>query len=87
MTEEQVVAFLRYPAAGLVEYALSLANLSWKEETAITLCARRGMTQEKAAESVSYSVDAFQRWYRSGIKKLMTAWAGHEWILKVIDGD
>ena len=84
MNEDQVIQFLRYPAAGLVEFALSLANLSWKEETAINLCVRRGMTQESAAEKAGYSVDAMQRWYRAGIKKLMTAWAGHEWIIKVI---
>ncbi len=84
MSEDNVIQFLRYPAAGLVEFALSLANLSWKEETAINLCARRGMTQEAAAEKAGYSVDAMQRWYRAGIKKLMAAWSGHEWIIKVI---
>ena len=84
MSEDQVILFLRYPSTDLVEFALSLANLGWKEETAINLCARRGMTQEVAAEKAGYSVDAMQRWYRAGIKKLMTAWSGHEWILKVI---
>lgn len=65
---------------------MSLANLSWKEETAIRLCGRRQMTQERAAEDAGYSVDAMQRWYRAGIKKLMAAWGGLDWIVKVIDG-
>lgn len=84
MSEEIVIAFLRYPVAGLVDYALSIANLTWQEETAITLCGRKRMTQEKAAEKAGYSVDAMQKWYRAGIKKLCSAWSGSEWIFILI---
>lgn len=85
MNEETAVQFLRYPTAALVDFALSLVNLSWQEELALNLCGRKRMTQERAAESAGYSVDAMQRWYRAGIKKVTMAWSGHEWIEKVLD--
>ena len=84
MKEENVIAFLRYPVAALVDLALSFANLTWQEETAIALCGRKHMTQERAAEHAGYSVDAMQKWYRSAIKKLCIAWSGSEWIEKLI---
>lgn len=80
MDEDDIVRFLRCPASPVVDLAVEMANLTWKEHTAIDLCARKGMTQERAAESAGYSVDAMQRWYRSGIKKLTTAWGGVWWI-------
>lgn len=83
--EEQVVSLLRCPAAGLVDYAVSIANLNWKEATAIDLCGRKAMTQERAAEAAGYSVDAMQRWYRSGISKLLQAWTGVWWIDKILE--
>lgn len=85
MTEEEALKFLRHPTAALVDFALSLVNLTWQEELALNLCGRRHMTQERAAESAGYSVDAVQRWYRAGIKKLVVAWGGHDWIKKLVD--
>ena len=84
MTEEQIINFLRCPAAAIVDLALAMANLNWKEELAITRCGRQAYTQEKAAEIEGYSVDAVQRWYRSGMKKLITAWDGVWWIEKLV---
>lgn len=84
MPENHVVAFLRYPSAPLVEFALALVNLTWKERKTIDLCARQQYTQEAAAEYLEYSVDAVQKWYRSGIKKISEAWAGQQWIEKII---
>ena len=80
MSEETVIAFLRYPVAGLVDYALSLANLTWQEETAVILCGRKHMTQERAAEKTEVSVNTINNWYRSGIRKLCDAWSGSKWI-------
>lgn len=85
MTEEKALQLLRYPTAALVEFALSLVDLSWQEELALNLCGRKRMTQERAAENAGYSVDAMQRWYRAGIKKAAAAWSGHEWIEKILD--
>lgn len=48
MDEDKAVKFLRCPSSDLVELAMQKANLTWKEELAITLCVRRDMTQERA---------------------------------------
>lgn len=83
MDEKRAIRFLRCPDSRLVELAVSLANLSWKEAKAIDLCGRQAMTQEQAAEVAECSVDTMQRWYRSGIKKLCKAWSGVWWIIKL----
>lgn len=80
-----MVKFLRCPSAPLVNLAVEMANLTWKEQLAVDLCGRRAMTQEKAAEEAGYSVDAVQRWYRLGIKKLCSAWSGIWWIEKLTE--
>ena len=80
MDEAQIVKFLRCPAKDVVNLALAMANLTWKEETAVILCAQKDKTQERAAEEIGYSVDALQRWYRSGMRKLSAAWRGVWWI-------
>ena len=84
MSEDDIKLFLRYPSKALVDFALELVNLTWQERTAIDLCGRQGYTQEAAAERAGYSVDAMQRWYRAGIRKLCAAWAETMWIKKVI---
>ena len=84
MQESHVLAFLRYPSAPLVDFALTLVNLTWKEKAVIDLCGRQQYTQEAAAEQLEYSVDAVQKWYRAGIKKIMEAWSGQNWIEKII---
>lgn len=84
MDEEKIIALLRCPSAALVDLALAMANLTWREELAITLCGRQAITQERAAEKSGCSVDAMQRWYRAGIRKLSAAWAGVWWINKII---
>lgn len=85
MEEQKIITFLRCPAAAVVDLALAMANLTWKEETAINLCGKRGKTQERAAEEAGCSVDAMQRWYRAGIHKLSAAWSGVWWIEKIIE--
>ena len=85
MDEQKVIAFLRCPASDLVDLAISMANLTWKESIAINLCGRQAKTQEKAAEESNCSVDAMQKWYRSGVKKLAKSWCGLWWILKIIE--
>lgn len=84
MSESDITAFLRYPSAHLVDYALSLVNLTWQERTAISLCGRQHFTQEQAAEQAGYSVDAMQKWYRAGMKKLLAEWSGQRWIKKLL---
>lgn len=85
MEESKVLKFLRCPASPLVDLAVEMANLTWKEELAISLCGRQAKTQDKAAEESGWSVDAIQKWYRSGMKKLTRSWEGVWWINKVIE--
>lgn len=80
MDELKVITFLRCPASCVVELAIEMANLSWKEQTAIELIGRKCYTQEKAAEFSGVSVDSMQKWYRKGITKLCSAWNGVWWI-------
>lgn len=84
MDERIILDFLRYPSASLVEFGLTLVNLTWQEQLALDLCGRKHMTQERAAEQAGYSVDAVQKWYRSGMRKLGVAWSGQEWIQKIV---
>ena len=83
-TEKQIVQLLRMPDAGLVDYMVSIANLDRRESLAIDLCGRKAYTQEEAAERIDRSTDAVQKWYRSGMRKLRTAWSGKWWIKKLI---
>ena len=70
MKESSIICLLRAPDVEIVDFAIRRANLTWKEALAVELCGRRGYTQESAAEHAGYSVDAMQKWYRSGIGEL-----------------
>lgn len=90
MREQDVKKFLRSRRAppALIDFAISFyANLSWQELKAVELCGRKKMTQEMAAETSGYSVDAMQKWYRSAIGRLCDAWDGCEWIRIIIDAE
>ena len=52
MTKEDVILILRYPISEIVDRAMAIANLTWKEEVAVYQCGRKGRTQEKAAEVI-----------------------------------
>lgn len=85
MDEKEVLKFLRCDSAPLVDFALSMANLTYKEELAVTLCGRKDKTQDQAAEETDLSVDTIQRWYRRGMLKLCRVWSGIWWIKKIIE--
>jgi len=80
MDEITVKRFLKLPSRALVDLAIEMANLNWREQTAIELCVLKGYTQEVASERAFCSVDSMQRWYRMGIEKLIKAWTGCWWI-------
>ena len=84
MSEDDVKAFLRYPSKALVDFALTLVNLTWQERTAVDLCIMQGYTQEAAAEKAGTTDKTMQRWHRAAIGKLCAAWAETVWIKKVI---
>lgn len=85
MEEKDVLRFLRCESSDLVDLAVKKANLTWKEELAVTLCGRKDRTQDQAAEESGLSVDTVQRWYRRGIEKLGRAWSGIWWIQKLLE--
>lgn len=85
MEEKDVLRFLRCESSDLVEFAVKMANLTWKEELVITLCGRKDKTQNQAAEESGFSVDTMQKWYRRGIEKLGRAWGGVWWIRKILE--
>lgn len=83
LTDAQVVTLLRTPDNDLVEFMLSLSNLSRKEKEVLDLCARQKLTREEAAEEMDRSVDAVQKWYRDGIKKVRKTLAGRWWTMRL----
>ena len=83
MEKREIINFLRCPAAELVDLAVKNANLTRNEQAAIELCARQGVTKERAAEEIDVSVDAMKKWYGNGMEKLNKAWSGSWWINKL----
>ena len=47
MEEKDVLRFLRCESSDLVDLAVKKANLTWKEELAVTLCGRKDKTQNQ----------------------------------------
>ena len=83
MEDADVIAFLRCPYAELVDFALTLANLTRKEAAVVQLCGRLKYTQAEAAEEMLCSEDAVQQWYKAAKYKLKMAWAGRAWIILI----
>lgn len=84
MSEEDVRTFLQYETKALVDFAIALVNLTWKERMIIELCGMQKYTQDDASGKTGLSVDTVQRCYRKGMCKLQSAWSGMVWIKKVI---
>lgn len=80
MDRKDTVKFLRYPSTQLVDLAISMANLTIKEEHIIRLYAQKGMTQEQIAGREDVSVNAVQRWIYAAEDKLVACWSGVNWI-------
>lgn len=80
MERKDTVKFLQYPSAQIIDLAMSMANLTIKEEHIIRLYAQKGMTQEALAEHEDVSVNAIQRWIYSAEDKLVACWSGINWI-------
>lgn len=79
-----MLAVLRHNERAPVDLAITLANLSEKEETVARLCGCRAMTQHEAAIKMDRSDDAVQKWYSSAIKKLGETWDGMRWVKNMI---
>lgn len=83
LTDKHVEKLLRTPDNDLVEFMLSLSNLSRREHETLNLCARQRLTREEAAEEMNRSVDAVQKWYRDGIKKVRKTLSGRWWTMRL----
>lgn len=84
MTDKEIISLLRKPDIKPVqELIIEMANLTVKEESAIRLCVVKDYTQFEAAEKISRSEDAVQRWYRAGMKKLHAVCDKSWWINKI----
>lgn len=84
MTKEEVLQILRHNELSPVDLAITLANLTKKEEDIIRLCGCKAMTQYEAAIQLDKSEDHVQKLFSSGIKKLGKTWEGMRWVKNMI---
>lgn len=80
MTDKAVRRFLRLPDARLVEYALSLCNLTTEERLVVDECFRRGVRREDLAERMDRGRNCVQILCRSALDKMRECWSGCRWI-------
>lgn len=83
--DAKIRAILQSPDLEFVEMAMGLVNLDDAERTAVDICLRRGLTQERAAEELDCSVDAVQKWVRSAKNKIWIVWSGRWWMRRIMD--
>ncbi len=83
--DQKIRTVLQSPDSDFVEFALNLVNLEDAERTVIDLCLRRGLTHEKAAETLDVSVESVQRYHRSAKDKLWIVWSGRWWMRAVME--
>ena len=84
MEEREIISFMKYPDKGLVDYAISCANLTAPELLAIQRRVLFGETLEEAAESLLISRSTVKRRCDAGFEKLDQCWSGKPWIASII---
>lgn len=84
MEQRDIITFLNYPERGLVDYAVSCANLNALELQAIEHRVFLGETVEAAAEALFVSPETIKRRSASGYDKLNRSWSGKNWISTLI---
>lgn len=80
MDKETAAKALKCPYKPFVDFALSLVNLTDKEETALTLVDVRGITEERAAEMMNIASRTVQRARKDAYEKLCIVWQGNKLI-------
>lgn len=80
MDEARVLHILRCPSAQLVNSLLETANLTETELQAVNYCARLDYTQMETADVLECSRNHVQKNYSSGMKKLVMAFSGLDWL-------
>lgn len=84
MEQREIISFLNYPDKGLVDYAVSCANLTTPELQAIQHRVFLGQTIEMAAEDLFTSPKTIKRRSQSAYAKLDECWSGKNWISSII---
>lgn len=84
MEQRDILSMLNYPDRPLVDYAVSMANLTAPEREAINLRVYDGETVESAAERLMLSPGTVKSRYRAGMQKLDHCWSGRPWIASII---
>lgn len=84
MEQRDILIMLNYPDRPLVDYAVSMANLSAPERECINMRVYDGETVESAAERLMLSPGTVKSRYRAGMKKLNHCWSSRPWIESII---
>ena len=84
MEQNEIISFLNYPDKGLVDYAVSCANLTAPELQAIHHRVFMGQTIEVAAETLLTSPQTIKRRSNSAYNKLDRCWSGKSWISTLV---
>ena len=84
MEQREIIDFLNYPDKGLVDFAMSCANLTAPEMQVIHHRVFLGETIEAAAESLLTSPMTIKRRTNSAYEKLDMCWSGKPWINSII---
>lgn len=87
MENARILRFLRCGAKPVIDLAIEMAGLTYKESLAAQYVGVLGMSQEQAAEYIeahhfveSCSVDTMHLWHKAAMRKLSRAWDGVWWV-------
>ena len=84
MEPREIITMLNYPDKALVDFSVSIANLTVPERECIDLRVYDGETVESAAERLMLSPGTVKARYRAGMSKLNACWSGRPWINSII---
>lgn len=84
MEQREINSFLNYPDKGLVDYAVSCANLTAPELQTLHHRVFMGQTIEVAAEALITSPQTIKRRSTSAYNKLDRCWSGKTWISSIL---
>ena len=84
MEQRDIIRMLNYPDKPLVDFSVSMANLTAPERECINLRVYDGETVESAAERLMLSPGTIKTRYRSGMQKLDSCWSSRPWINSIL---
>lgn len=84
MEQRDIIRMLNYPDRPLVDFSVSMANLTAQERECINLRVYDGETVESAAERLMLSTGTIKTRYRSGMRKLDSCWSSRTWINSIL---